>query len=382
MIKHLLLTLMLLLNSSIVLAQFDNISIIGQFTNWAADVPMATEDGVIYTLSSQNFAVSGGAKFRKDNMWDTNWGATTFPTGTATQGGQDIPVPMGTYDVEFNKETGTYIFTEVASEFDNIGIIGGFNSWAESEQMVTFDGSLYTLDDYYFSADEVKFRKDNNWDANWGGSTFPSGEAIANGNNIPLVAGFYNVAFNYSGLNYSFIQVPVSLIGDGAQGWETDIALPSSDGGVTFLMQNFELVDGFVKFRANSSWAKNWGSSDFPMGTGTQNGMDIPTVAGIYNISFNRITGEYNFEEVLSVNDPLKVSAKVYPNPTQNNWTFVLENNQIESIDIVDMTGKTVYSNQFNSNEVLVDATNFSTGIYFAKVRTGEAVQTIKLVRK
>ncbi|MCB0443664.1 MAG: hypothetical protein KDC50_06395, partial [Flavobacterium sp.] len=318
MIKHLLLTLMLLLNSSIVLAQFDNISIIGQFTNWAADVPMATEDGVIYTLSSQNFAVSGGAKFRKDNMWDTNWGATTFPTGTATQGGQDIPVPMGTYDVEFNKETGTYIFTEVASEFDNIGIIGGFNSWAESEQMVTFDGSLYTLDDYYFSADEVKFRKDNNWDVNWGGSTFPSGEAIANGNNIPLVAGFYNVAFNYSGLNYSFIQVPVSLIGDGAQGWETDIALPSSDGGVTFLMQNFELVDGFVKFRANSSWGKNWGSADFPTGTGTQNGMDIPTVAGIYNISFNRITGEYNFEEVLSVNDPLKVSAKVYPNPTQN----------------------------------------------------------------
>ncbi|HRZ73329.1 MAG TPA: hypothetical protein P5335_00200, partial [Flavobacterium sp.] len=289
--KKLLFTILMMLNVSFVFAQFDNISIIGQFTDWSVDVPMNTSDGIIYTVTSQNFPVSGGAKFRKDNDWAVNWGAATFPSGVGVQNGADIPVPMGTYDVVFNKETGDYIFTQVESVFDNIGMIGGFNEWTESVALTTFDGILYTKDDYQFIANEVKFRKDNSWEVNWGGTTFPSGEAVPGGSNIPLTSGFYNVTFNYSGLNYTFIQVPVSIIGDGAQGWETDIPLQSLDGGVTFTLENITLVDGFVKFRTNASWATNWGSTDFPAGSGTQNGSNIPTVAGTYNVTFNRLTG-------------------------------------------------------------------------------------------
>lgn len=381
MIKKLLLTFLLCFNVSIVLAQFDNISIIGQFTNWNADIPMNTTDGITYTLTSQNFAVSGGAKFRKDNNWDTNWGSTTFPSGTATQGGQDIPVPMGTYDIVFNKDTGAYTFTTVASQFDNIGIIGAFNEWSESVPMVTFNGSLYTLDDFHFTANDVKFRKDNSWDVNWGGSTFPSGEAIPNGNDIQLTAGFYNVTFNYSGLNYSFIQVPVSILGTGAQGWETDIAMPSTDGGVTFLLENFTLSNGFVKFRANSSWAKNWGSADFPAGVGSQNGVDIPTTAGLYNISFNRLTGAYNFEEILSVNDSNLVKLTVHPNPSSSSWNLSVADNQINSVQLFDITGKLMISLQPKSNEVSIDGNGLTSGIYFAKVTANNATQTIKLVR-
>lgn len=381
MIKKLLFTFLLIMNVSVLFAQFDNISIIGQFTNWSADVPMNTTDGITYTLTSQNFAVSGGAKFRKDNNWDTNWGSTTFPAGTATQGGQDIPVPIGTYDVEFNKETGDYLFTPVASEFDNIGFIGGFNEWTESEPLITFDGILYTKDDFHFTANEMKFRKDNSWDVSWGGTTFPSGEAIPNGSNIPLTSGFYNVAFNYSGLNYTFIQVPVSIIGDGAQGWGTDIALPSNDGGVTFLLENFTLVDGFVKFRTNSSWAKNWGSSDFPSGIGTQNGMDIPTIAGIYNISFNRLTGEYNFEEVLSVSDNKLINLTVHPNPSISTWNLIVENSLIDEIQLFDVTGKLINTIQSQSNQAVIDGSGLTNGIYFAKVKANNAIQTIKLVR-
>ena len=381
MIKKLLLSLLMVFNVSIVFAQFDNISIIGQFTNWSADVALSTEDGIVYTLSSQNFGVAGGAKFRKDNAWDTNWGSTTFPTGTGVQGGQDIPVPVGTYDIVFNKNTGEYFFTEVESVYDDIGFIGGFNEWTESEPMTTFDGVLYTKDDFHFTANNMKFRRDNSWDVNWGGTTFPSGEAVPGGNDIPLTAGFYNVAFNYSGLNYTFIQVPVSIIGDGAQGWETDIALPSVDGGVTFLLENFELVNGFVKFRTNSSWGKNWGSADFPTGTGTQNGMDIPTVAGVYNISFNRVTGEYNFEEVLSVNDNNLVKLTVHPNPATSSWNLSVAENQIDEVQLFDITGKLVISIQPKLNQVSIDGNGLTSGIYFAKVNVNNAIQTIKLVR-
>jgi hypothetical protein len=227
----------------------------------------------------------------------------------------------------------------------------------------------------------MKFRKDNSWDVSWGGTTFPSGEAIPNGGNIPLTSGFYNVAFNYSGLNYTFIQVPVSIIGDGAQGWETDIVLPSTDGGVTFLFEEFTLVNGFVKFRTNSSWGKNWGSADFPSGTGTQNGMDIPTIAGIYNISFNRLTGEYNFEEVLSISDNHLVKLTVHPNPSNSNWNLTVKNSQIDEIQLFDMTGKLVGSIQPKSNQAVIDGNGLTNGIYFAKVNANNTIQTIKLVK-
>lgn len=381
MLKKILFTFLLFMNVSVLFAQFDNISIIGQFTNWSADVPMNTTDGIIYTLTSQNFAVSGGAKFRKDNNWDTNWGSTSFPSGTASQGGQDIPVPIGTYDIEFNKETGVYLFTQVASEFDNIGFIGGFNQWTQSEPLTTFDGILYIKDDFHFTANNMKFRKDNTWDVNWGGTTFPSGEAIPGGQDIPLTSGFYNVVFNYTDLNYTFNQVPVSLIGSGAQGWETDIALPSNDGGITFLLENFTLVDGSVKFRTNASWAKNWGSSDFPSGIGIQNGLDIPTLAGTYNISFNRLTGEYNFEDVLSVSDNNLVNLKVHPNPSILNWNFTMENSLIEEINLFDVTGKLIISIQPQSNHAEINGSGLTSGIYFAKVNANNAVQTIKLVK-
>ena len=381
MIKKLLLSFVMVCNVSIVFAQFDNISIIGQFTNWSVDVPLVTEDGIIYTLSSQNFGVAGGAKFRKDNAWVTDWGSNTFPIGTGVQGGPDIPVPVGTYDIVFNKNTGEYTFNEVTSVYDDIGFIGGFNEWTESEPMTTFDGNLYTKDDFHFTANDMKFRKDNSWDVSWGGTTFPSGEAVPGGTDIPLTPGFYNVAFNYTGLNYLFIQVPVSIIGNGAQGWETDIVLPSNNGGVTFLIENLVLVDGFIKFRTNSSWGTNWGSGDFPSGTGTQNGMDIPTVAGTYNVSFNRVTGEYNFEDVLSVNDNNLVKLTVHPNPATSSWNLSVADNQIDEIQLFDITGKLIISLQPKSTQVSIDGNGLTSGIYFAKVNANNAFQTIKLVR-
>jgi hypothetical protein len=379
--KKLLFTFLLIFNISFVSAQFDNISIIGQFTNWAADVPLTTTDGITYTLTAQNFAVVGGAKFRKDNSWTVNWGSTAFPTGTGTQNGQDIPVPAGTYNIEFNKNTGAYVFTAVQSSYDNIGIIGGFNAFTESVPLTTFDGVLYSKEDFHFTSNNVKFRKDNTWAVNWGGTTFPSGAAVPGGTDIPLTAGFYNVSFNYTLLNYNFTQVPVSLLGTGAQGWDIDIPLISTDGGSTFTLNNITLVNGFVKFRANGSWAKNWGNVDFPAGTATQNGAEIPTVAGVYNISFNRITGAYDFQQVLSVSENDLLLINVYPNPSNTIWNFSSPTALIDSVMIFDATGKTIYSSNSISHDLIVDSSAFSEGIYIAKINVENATKIIKLVR-
>lgn len=52
---------------------------------------------------------------------------------------------------------------------------------------------------------------------------------------------------------------------------------------------------GDCKFRFNHDWAVNWGDTAFPSGTGTQNGPNIPAIAGTYDITFNQTTGEYSF---------------------------------------------------------------------------------------
>ncbi|HRZ73788.1 MAG TPA: T9SS type A sorting domain-containing protein, partial [Flavobacterium sp.] len=106
----------------------------------------------------------------------------------------------------------------------------------------------------------------------------------------------------------------------------------------------------------------------------------IPTVAGTYNVTFNRLTGEYNFA-TLSVGDFTTSKAKVYPNPSQNVWNFSIENDSIEKIQIVDVTGKIIVDKLISSNLATIDATALTSGIYFAKVKTNTAVQTIKLVR-
>jgi len=59
-----------------------------------------------------------------------------------------------------------------------------------------------------------------------------------------------------------------------------------------------------VKFRADKNWTVNWGSTEFPAGTGYQDGPNIPLplnpnfdTTGYY-ITFNCATGEYVFTDV------------------------------------------------------------------------------------
>ena len=52
-------------------------------------------------------------KFAADGAWDVNWGKNVFPYCIGTQGGENIPVAAGTYNVFFNDILGTYNFVAV-----------------------------------------------------------------------------------------------------------------------------------------------------------------------------------------------------------------------------------------------------------------------------
>jgi len=88
----------------------------------------------------------------------------------------------------------------------------------------------------------------------------------------------------------------ISLTGQQFNNWNNDIDLAPSINGVLYTATNVTLVPGEVKFRENHSWTNSWGSGSFPVGVGILSGANINvTTGGIYNITFNKLTGVYAF---------------------------------------------------------------------------------------
>lgn len=94
-----------------------NVSIIGDFNSWGADLALTTSDNLNYTAT--NVALTtGGLKFRRDASWSTNYGSAAL-SGTATPGGANIPIPTdGSYNLSFNIETLAYSVDNVLSTED------------------------------------------------------------------------------------------------------------------------------------------------------------------------------------------------------------------------------------------------------------------------
>ncbi|MDX8339287.1 two-component regulator propeller domain-containing protein [Draconibacterium sp. IB214405] len=99
---------------------------------------------------------------------------------------------------------------------ENIGMVGEFNNWGNEGYDVRliqnrYDSTEWTVNYSFNGTTEVKFRQNEAWDVNWGGSRFPDGIAIRNGLNISVPAGFYTISFNCATLAYSFEETGSAL---------------------------------------------------------------------------------------------------------------------------------------------------------------------------
>lgn len=78
----------------------------------------------------------------------------------------------------------------------------------------------------------------------------------------------------------------------------------------------------------------------------------------------------------------LNNTVTIYPNPTNALWNFTSANSiNFSSVQIIDITGKTVLSKDITSQNITVDASNLSAGMYVAKITSGNAVQTFKVIK-
>jgi hypothetical protein len=212
-------------------ATFPIVDIIGNGTTgneagWGTPIDMATTDGVTYTLknlklyptSSDSTPTPNGAagvKFRLNHSWDTNWGGTAFPTGPTAGNNDNIMVAAGTYNVTFNLTTHAYAFSFPIVDIIGNGLTGNESGWSAGINMATIDGVNYTITRTLFATSSdstptpngaagVKFRLNNSWDTNWGGTAFPVGPTLGDNNDIKVNAGTYAIKFNRETGAYDF----------------------------------------------------------------------------------------------------------------------------------------------------------------------------------
>ena len=185
----------------------------------------------------------------------------------------------------------TPYFDEIkASEW---GVVGSAtpNSWngPDIKMWNSTDGNLVAY--ATLSAGEIKFRKNNDWGVNLGGS---NGTLSSGGSNIAVTAGTYKITINVSKNTYTIETYSWGIIGSGARGWgdNDDVAMTYEGSTNSWVVKNIAL-DGEIKFRLNHSWGTNFGadSTDNPAaaleGDIKSGGNNIKVPAGTYNVSFS-----------------------------------------------------------------------------------------------
>jgi hypothetical protein len=319
-----------------------NVGLIGEFTEWAADFllernadnPDMFSGIVTLDVDSDENGVSD-CKFRLEGDWGTNWGAADFPAGTGTQDGPNIPVPTGTYKVTFNCSTGEYSFEGTCGE---VSMIGEFNGWNGDVEMTRdiVNPNMWYLYRSWNKDSQVKFRQNKDWVVNWGNSTWPTGTATANGPNIPLVAGKYDVEFNCSTGDYAFTENDaycgeIGMVGDfndwgleDANGFYTDQLLkrdPLHPNNYTLTYTFSSGTNLLFREDGDLTYTNVWGGT-FPSGTGVMDPSQfIQVPGGTYNITFNCLSGDFNFERLgSSIYAPKVFDINVDGNVVENDW--------------------------------------------------------------
>ncbi len=107
---------------------------------------------------------------------------------------------------------------------------------------------------------------------------------------------------------------------------------------------------------------------------------DLP--AGIYYIIAD---SKYNFYSDIEfcihnsiINNIQDINLVIYPNPIRN-FIGIKSGEKIKRIKIFDILGVEIYSNVFNTSEIVIN-NKFHSGIYLIEVETDSEIQTKKLV--
>jgi uncharacterized repeat protein (TIGR01451 family) len=113
----------------------------------------------------------------------------------------------------------------------------------------------------------------------------------------------------------------------------------------------------------------------------------IPNTASIFfdfNPAIITNTFQTEFVNTMSISDFENATYFVYPNPTNSFVTISGKDNSqvIKSVVITDFLGKTVQAKTVNMVTTKIDLSDLSNGIYFAKVKSGNNLSIVKIIKQ
>ncbi len=269
----------------------------GGWDEGAADIPFwkMTGQGNENKMVAYTTLTDGLIKFRKNAMWVENYGGAD---GVLVAGGPDIPVTAGTYKIIIDLTELTYTI-----EPYSLGIVGDAtpNGWDGPDVQLIYDPTS----DQFRAVVEltnglIKFRMNNDWGINWGGS---AGTLEPGGTDISVTAGKYVVTVNINELTYELepLENFWGLVGSATpNGWNgpdvqlnIDYTSEYTTGGIWYV-NNIPLLAGAVKFRANNTWDLNYGGAGLS-GNLEAGGADIMIdAAGNYDVKMDLSSMTYS----------------------------------------------------------------------------------------
>ena len=89
------------------------------------------------------------------------------------------------------------------------------------------------------------------------------------------------------------------------------------------------------------------------------------------------VTRTVNIESNLSVDENIKSIFRVYPNPTKNSWK-ISKSIIIESIELYDIVGRKVLSDNPKTQDYEINGTLLSEGVYILLLNGKEVSRLIK----
>ncbi len=192
---------------------------VGALQGWNASAAGMTcafypQDKMVHSYTTKftgdaNLKIWLGSDF---GNWGAAYGAMTDGDNSATgalvsanAGAIVCPEKDMFYTLKLDFNTMTYAWTKLDDQapatYEKIGLIGDFNGWGGDAELTEVTPHNWYLGGFVVeAAGGLKFRANADWGTNWGATLNVAdqnfGAGVANGDNISVPAGTYNVFFN------------------------------------------------------------------------------------------------------------------------------------------------------------------------------------------
>lgn len=147
----------------------------------------------------------------------------------------------------------------------------------------------------------------------------------------------------------------------------------NSDGNYELAISGITAGDYIFKFFYIVTGTPSWNNGEWP---GDPN---RALTVGSVNISASCVWANQDAPVIAGI-DGINSSVLIYPNPSTGLFQVNADKNY--SLEVVDITGKVVLTQEIGRQSNVVDLTNCNSGMYFFYLNSGEAKKVYKVVVK